>query len=145
MSRKVVSVLNLLPETNRVYRVLVPTLGFQAITLSYQRKIRHKGESKYSFLKLAKLGLRSFLATSGAPLRWVSFVSICFALLSLVIAAISFFLCFAYGGIPGWASLAMIISTLFFFQSIATLVICEFLLILLADVRQRPLYQVKEE
>jgi glycosyltransferase involved in cell wall biosynthesis len=144
MSKKVVSVLNLLPETNRVYRVLVPTLGFQSITLSYERRIRHKGDSKYSFFKLAKLGIRSFLATSGAPLRWVSFVSICFALLSLMIATIAFFQGFANGGIPGWASLALMISTLFFFQSIATLVICEFLLILLADVRQRPLYQIME-
>lgn len=145
MSKKVVSVLNLLPETNRVYRVLVPTLGFQSITLSYKRRIRHKGDSKYSFLKLAKLGIRAFLATSGAPLRWVSFISICFAFLSLIIAMIAFFQGFAGGGIPGWASLALMISILFFFQSIATLVICEFLLILLADVRQRPLYQIMED
>jgi hypothetical protein len=95
-------------------------------------------------LKLAKLGFRSFLATSGAPLRWVSFVSICFAFVSLVIAFIAFAQGFSNGGVPGWASLALIVSILFLFQSLATLVICEFLLILLADVRQRPLYQVVE-
>jgi glycosyltransferase involved in cell wall biosynthesis len=145
MSRKVVNVLNQLPETNRVYRVLVPTLGFKSITLTYHRKIRQSGASKYGFIKLAKLGFRSFLATTGAPLRWVSLVSLCFAFLSLIIAAIAFFQGFANGGVPGWASLALIISVLFLFQSIATLVICEFLLILLADVRQRPLYQIMEK
>ena len=145
MSKEVVHALNQLPETNRVYRVLVPTLGFKSITLSYHRKIRHSGESKYGFLKLAKLGFRSFLATSGAPLRWVSIASICFALLSLIIASIAFFQGFSNGAVPGWASLALITSVLFLFQSIATLVICEFLLILLADVRQRPLYQIMEK
>jgi dolichol-phosphate mannosyltransferase len=144
MSKSVVAALNSLPETNRVYRVLVPSLGFKSITLMYKRNIRRKGNSKYGFLKLAKLGFRSFLATSGAPLRWVSFVSICFAFVSLVIAFIAFAQGFSNGGVPGWASLALIVSILFLFQSLATLVICEFLLILLADVRQRPLYQVVE-
>ena len=141
MSKSVVTTLNKLPETNRVYRVLVPSLGFKSITLKYNRNARLKGNSKYGFFNLAKLGFRSFLATTGAPLRWVSFVSLCFAFVSLVIASVAFVQGFSSGGVPGWASLALIVSTLFLFQSLATLVICEFLLILLADVRQRPLYQ----
>ncbi len=144
MSRCVVSQLNQLPESNRVYRVLVPALGFTSTTIEYNRKSRLKGKSKYGFLQLARLGLRSMLATSGAPLRWISFTSILFAILSLCIALFAFILGLTSEALPGWASLALMISTLFFFQSLATLVICEFLLVLLADVRQRPLYQIKD-
>jgi polyisoprenyl-phosphate glycosyltransferase len=144
MSRRVVSVLNQLPETNRVYRVLVPALGFKSTSLEYQRRVRLKGKSKYGFLQLATLGLRSMLATSGAPLRWISLMSIIFAFISLSIAFMSFVLGITNESMPGWASLALMVSSLFFFQSLATLVICEFLLVLLADMRKRPLYQLKD-
>ncbi len=144
MSRRVVSVLNQLPETNRVYRVLVPALGFKSTSLEYRRRVRLKGKSKYGFLQLATLGLRSMLATSGAPLRWISLISIIFAFISLSIALMSFVLGITNESMPGWASLALMVSTLFFFQSLATLVICEFLLVLLADMRKRPLYQLKD-
>jgi dolichol-phosphate mannosyltransferase len=81
MSSRVVSVLNQLPETNRIYRVIVPSLGFKSTSLSYKRRTRAKGKSKYGFLQLAKLGIRSLLASSGAPLRWISVTSIVFAIL----------------------------------------------------------------
>jgi glycosyltransferase involved in cell wall biosynthesis len=145
MSSRVVNVLNHLPETNRVYRVIVPALGFSSTTLKYHRRRRSKGSSKYGFLQLATLGFRSMLATTGAPLRWVSLTSIFFAIISLAIASFSFALGVTGESLPGWASLALVISTLFFFQSLATLVICEFLLILLADIRKRPTYQVKDQ
>jgi polyisoprenyl-phosphate glycosyltransferase len=144
MSRRVVSVLNQLPEANRMYRVIVPALGFKSTSIEYRRRGRLKGKSKYGFLQLATLGLRSMLATSGAPLRWISLVSIIFAFISLSIAFITFVLGITNESVPGWASLALIVATLFFFQSLATLVICEFLLVLLADVRKRPLYQLKD-
>ena len=145
MSRRVVSVLNELPEINRMYRVIVPALGFKSTTLEYRRRSRLKGSSKYGFLQLATLGLRSMLATTGAPLRWISFTSILFAALSLGIATFSFVIGMTNDALPGWASLALVIATLFFFQALATLVICEFLLVLLADVRKRPTYQLREQ
>jgi dolichol-phosphate mannosyltransferase len=144
MSKSVVEVLNKLPETNRVYRVLVPLLGFKSVTINYQRESRKKGKSKYGFFQLAALGLRSMLATSGAPLRWISSLSIFFAFTSFLWTGVALLQGIISNTIPGWASLAFMISLLFLFQSIATLVICEFLLILLSDLRQRPLYQLKE-
>jgi glycosyltransferase involved in cell wall biosynthesis len=144
MSRGVVEVLNKLPESNRVYRVLVPLLGFKSITINYERKSRHKGKSKYGFFQLATLGLRSMLATSGAPLRWISVLSMFFALISFFWTTTALVQGIVSNTTPGWASLAFIISLLFLFQAISTLVICEFLLILLSDLRKRPLYQVKE-
>ena len=144
MSKSVVEVLNKLPETNRVYRVLVPLLGFKSVTINYKRESRKKGKSKYGFFQLAALGLRSILATSGAPLRWISTLSIFFALISFLWTALALLQGIISNTVPGWASLAFMISILFLFQSIATLVICEFLLILLSDLRKRPLYQLKE-
>ena len=144
MSDRVVDTLRNLPETNRIYRVITPELGFSSVSLTYNRQTREAGESKYRFLKLAILAIRSLIATTGAPLRWL-------ANLSIAIAGISFFYsCFVFvagligSGPPGWASLSLLLSSILFIQSLAMAVICEFLLSILADVRNRPLYQLKD-
>ena len=142
ISRNVVNVLLSLPESRKVFRVLIPTLGFRSVTLKYNRKVRLNGKSKYGFSKLAKLGLNSILATSGAPLRWVSSISIVLGFTSLFYSFFVLLNGLFTNNVPGWASLAFMISTLFLFQAIATMVICEFLLIILADIRQRPLCQI---
>ncbi len=69
MSDRVVKVLRLLPETNRVYRVITPELGFKSVEMEYSRNIREAGQSKYKFIRLAILAFRSLIATTGAPLR----------------------------------------------------------------------------
>jgi glycosyltransferase involved in cell wall biosynthesis len=144
MSDRVVSVLKQLPETNRVYRVITPDLGFKSVEMEYSRNQREAGVSKYRFIKLTILAIRSLLATSGAPLRWLSS-------LSITVAGASFFYSFFVlisgifgGGPPGWASLSLLMSLILFVQSLAMAVICEFLLSIMSDVRRRPLYQIRD-
>jgi glycosyltransferase involved in cell wall biosynthesis len=143
ISKRVVGVLNSLPEVNRVYRILIPSLGFKSTSLEYDRKFRQKGVSKYGFSQLAKLGLKSMLATSGAPLRWVSIFSLMGAVFGLTVSAIAFISGVIDSSIPGWSSIAFLVSALFTFQAITSLVICEFLLVIIADLRRRPQFQVK--
>jgi len=144
VSKRVVDVLKTLPEVNKVYRILIPALGFKSSTLYYYRRARTKGKSKYGFGALASLGLRSVLATSGAPLRWVSLFSIGGALLGTFISVIALLKGIFANTIPGWSSLAVLISILFTFQAITSFVICEFLLVLLGDTRRRPLFQIEQ-
>jgi dolichol-phosphate mannosyltransferase len=145
MSDRVTTVLKQLPETNRVYRVITPDLKFKSVEMEYSRNQREAGESKYHFIKLSILAIRSLLATTGAPLRWLSISAIfvagssffysCFVLISGIIGS----------GPPGWASLSLLLSLILFVQALAMAVICEFLLSIMADVRKRPLYQFKDD
>ena len=144
MSDRVVSVLKQLPETNRIYRVITPALGFKSVEIEYSRSQRIDGESKYPFFKLVILALRSLIATSGAPLRWLSNLSLGVAGLSLIYSIFVFMSGLFGSGPPGWASLSLLLSIILFFQALALSVICEFLLSILADVRNRPLYQLKD-
>ncbi len=144
MSDRVIKVLKELPETNRIYRVIASDLKFKSVEIEYSRNQRESGESKYRFIKLGILAIRSLLATSGAPLRWLSISSIfvagssffysCFVLISGIIGS----------GPPGWASLSLLLSLILFVQALTMAVICEFLLSIMADVRKRPLYQFKD-
>ena len=142
ISSRVLATINSLPEVNRMYRVLIPTLGYKSVIIEYERDLRSAGESKYNFRSLLRLGVKSILATTGAPLRWVSLISLSSSLFALVVTTVALIQGFFYHSVPGWASISFIISVMFFLQSISSLVVSEFLLILLADVRQRPIYQL---
>ena len=144
ISKRVLETINSLPEVNKMFRVLIPNLGFKSVVIEYEREIRIGGSSKYNFRSLLKLGTKSMLATSGAPLRWVSITSLIGAIISLALSGIALVQGFFLHSVPGWASISFIISVMFFFQSITSLVVSEFLLILLADVRRRPTYQVRK-
>jgi dolichol-phosphate mannosyltransferase len=145
MSDRVLSELRKLPETNRIYRVITAELGFKSVTLEYSRNSRFAGESKYRFIRLAVLAIRSLIATSGAPLRWLSNFSIGIAGCAFLYSCFVFISGLFASGPPGWASLSLLLSTMLFIQALALAVISEFLLSILADVRKRPLYQVKDE
>jgi dolichol-phosphate mannosyltransferase len=145
MSDRVVSVLRQLPETNRIYRVITPALGFKSVEIEYSRIQRANGESKYQFLKLIILATRSLIATSGAPLRWLSNLSVIIAGVSLMYSIFVLVSGLLGSGPPGWASLSLLLSLILFVQALAMAVICEFLLSILADVRNRPLYQLKDD
>lgn len=142
ISRRVQITLNMLPEVSRMYRVLIPALGFKSVILDYERNSRHSGKSKYNFRSLLNLGIKSVLATTGAPLRWISLCSLFGAFFALAISTLALFQGIFYNSVPGWASISFVMSIMFFLQSITSLVISEFLLILIADVRQRPTYQL---
>ncbi len=145
MSDRVIGVLRQLPETNRVYRVITPVLGFKSVEIEYSRNQRANGESKYRFFKLVILAMRSLIATSGAPLRWLSNLSVVIAGISLIYSIFVLMSGLLGSGPPGWASLSLLLSLILFVQALAMAVICEFLLSILADVRNRPLYQLKDD
>ena len=145
MSDRVVSVLRCLPERSRIYRVITPALGFKSIEMKYSRSYRVSGESKYRFFNLVILAMRSLIATSGAPLRWLSSLSIVIAGISLLYSIFVLASGLLGSGPPGWASLSLLLSLILFVQALAMAVICEFLLSILADVRDRPLYQLKDD
>ena len=143
MSRRVIIALRQLPERNRLYRVLTPELKFKSTTMKYLRDERMAGDSKYKFSALAGLGLRSLLATTGAPLRWLSVSSFLVAFISLLASSVALVIGVIGAGIPGWASITFMISIMMTFQAIAMGIISEFLLTSIADIRQRPIYQLK--
>jgi len=109
MTREVCDKLLLLPERNRVYRLLIPKLGFNIVPYPITRAHRLAGKTKYSISKMLKLTADSIFAFSYRPLRIFSYFgfisSILFFLASMVTLCISIFL----ATVPGWPSLALLL------------------------------------
>lgn len=69
MTRKVVNYVNELNETNRVFRIEVPYVGFKTTEIEFVRPARPKGESHYNYSSMIKLAGDSITSSSITPLR----------------------------------------------------------------------------
>lgn len=88
-TRKVIDVVNVMPESDRFFPLLVRWTGFKSVTLPVNHGERAHGRSGYSFGRLLRLALNVALSYSDKPLRMVVKSSVVFAAFSLFIAAYS--------------------------------------------------------
>jgi dolichol-phosphate mannosyltransferase len=145
MSRAVVDALAHLPERNRVYRLLVPWLGFPSATVSYSRDLRGGGRSKYTISKMTRLAADSITSFSAQPLRiatWCGLVggAIC---LAAVVAALAAQL--AGHTVPGWASVFVAVLFIGAVQLLCLGLLGEYIGRLYAEAQRRPLYHVASD
>lgn len=82
VDRKVVDVINELPEHNKFLRGLFSWVGFKQTPFEYERKERFAGETKYPLKKMLKLASDGIISFSTKPLKMVGGLrhSFCFCL-----------------------------------------------------------------
>lgn len=69
LSAKVRDLLNLLPEKNRVFRVLIPFLGFSTAQVSYARPARPAGTTHYNWSSMIRLAIDGITSATTIPLK----------------------------------------------------------------------------
>jgi dolichol-phosphate mannosyltransferase len=82
MDRAVIDEFNRFTETNRMTRALIDWLGFKRAYITFEANERLHGEASYSFWKLFKLALNSFVSLSLLPLKIAGYLGIAITLLS---------------------------------------------------------------
>lgn len=145
MDRKVVELLNAMPERNRFVRGIRSWVGLKQKGLTYERHARYAGKPTYNFRRLMVLALDGFISFSHAPLRVAALLGLIVSVVSLLMTVIFVVQKFTTGlEPPGFAS---IITALFFFSGVNLLtlgVIGEYIGRIFDEVKQRPLYVVRE-
>ena len=143
VSRKVVDIVNQLPE-EKVFRLLLPALGFASTTVNYTATPRIAGVSKYSFVRMLRLGTRSVLLFSLRPLQIATFLGWLAALASLA-WLVWVLVSVAVGNtVEGWASLTSLILFLGGVQLISMGIFGSYLGQTFEAVRSRPRHVVVE-
>jgi glycosyltransferase involved in cell wall biosynthesis len=144
MDRKIVDLLNSMPERNRYVRGLRAWLGFNQTAIMFERPARFAGETKYPFRRMVGLATDGILSLSKAPLRlamYFGFLSSAFSFALLIAFMIERI--FGPGNLArGWASTIVVILFLGGVQLICLGVIGEFIGRIYDEVKQRPLYIV---
>jgi glycosyltransferase involved in cell wall biosynthesis len=145
MDRSVVDALSSMPERHRFVRGMVAWVGFRQLALSYDRKKRIAGVSKYPLRKMIRFASDGILSFSSIPLRLASMfgaVSAVFAAFGIMYAL--FMRIFTATWVEGWTVLMI---TVFFIGGVQLLsigMIGEYVGRIYEESKRRPLYFVKE-
>jgi polyisoprenyl-phosphate glycosyltransferase len=145
ISRRVVNIMNKMPEESRYLRGMRTWVGFKQIGVEYERSERQAGESKYSFSMLFKLAYNGIFNFSEFPIKFVTrlgFLAILIAFIYFVSVVIKKF--FFQEVIEGFTALLFIIILFSGVQLIALGVIGEYVLRVFFQSKNRPLFIVKE-
>jgi len=135
-----------LREQSRFLRGIYAWVGFRQVELTYDEAARAAGESHYRISDMLLFALRAVLSFSHLPLRLATY-------LGLWVSGLAF----AYGGyavamklvfhrvVPGWTSLAVLISFFSGVQLLTLGILGEYLAQVLEETKRRPLYLVSEQ
>jgi glycosyltransferase involved in cell wall biosynthesis len=144
MRRRVLDVLNAMPEQHRFVRGMISWVGFDQRPLPFHRGSRASGKTRYSISRLTSLAVDAITSFSIRPLR----LAIAMALLSMPLAII--LTVYIVGGwllglsVQGWASVMMVVVMFGTAQLLILGIIGEYLGRLYMAAKNRPLYIVSE-
>ncbi|CAH8292681.1 dolichol-phosphate mannosyltransferase [Mariniflexile fucanivorans] len=141
IDKKVVKVLNNMPEQSKFLRGQVAWLGFKQTHVLFNRDNRKNGKSGYSYGKMFKLAMDGITGFSDIPLVFVSRLGLAISFLSFIVILYAIFAHFVLKEtITGWTSL--IISSLFIggIQLLSVGIIGEYISRINKNTNNRPLY-----
>lgn len=146
ISRRVVDVMNKMPEESRYLRGMRSWIGFKQVGYEYERDERVAGESKYSFQQLFQLAYNGIFNFSEFPIKFMSRVGVFAITLSLIyfLIVVAKKLFFAQV-IEGFTALLFVIILFSGVQLLALGIIGEYVLRIFFQSKNRPLFIVKEE
>ena len=144
MDRKVVEVINAMPEHNRFVRGLRKWAGFRQTGLPYTRPRRQAGRSKYNVHRLTRLAFDGLLSFSSAPLRLSAWLGVTAAVLGFCYLVFAIFAHFLADTTPeGWTSTMAVILLLGGIQLVVLGIIGEYVGRIFEEVKNRPHFVVR--
>ncbi|MEI6899769.1 MAG: glycosyltransferase family 2 protein [Bacteroidota bacterium] len=133
-------------ETNRMIIGMVAWMGFKHSCIYYQQNERNSGKSSFTFMKLIKLAIDSFVSFSFAPIRFISYLGVIVSLIGFIYSLVLIFNKLFLGiGPTGWTSIMVVVLFLGGIQLITLGIIGEYVWRGVEESRSRPLYIIAEE
>jgi glycosyltransferase involved in cell wall biosynthesis len=143
LSPRALAALRQLRERHRFMKGLFGWVGFDQVSIPYQREPRLAGKSKFSFWRLWNFALEGITSFSTAPLRLATYLGVLTALLAFVYALWIVVKALLWGdAVAGYPSMMAVILFLGGVQLVALGMVGEYLGRLYEESKRRPLYLV---
>ena len=145
--RKVIDVINSLPEHNKFLRGLFSWVGFKQIPLEYERKERVAGKTKYPLKKMIKLASDGITSFSTKPLKILGILGIVSVIISVIILIYAL-ISYIYNLnqlTAGWTSLMVTITFLGGMQLLSIWLISEYIGKIYDESKGRPEYIIDKK
>jgi dolichol-phosphate mannosyltransferase len=133
-------------EHRRYMRGMFAWVGYDQTAVHYVRDARHTGATKYPLGKMLRFGADGIVSFSAAPLRVALTVGFSVSVASFALGLLTIILKLAgvEHVVPGWASIAVALTFLGGIQLTMLGVMGEYIARIYEEVKQRPLYLVRE-
>ena len=146
MTRKYKNAVLSLMERNRFTKGIFPWVGFKTKWFSYENIERAAGKTKWSFWKLFLYSIDGIIGFSTKPLAFSAVAGVLAIFVSIVLVALIAIRRLVFGDrVQGWASTVCIIVFLSGVQLSSAGIIGLYISKIYTEVKQRPIYIVKEE
>ncbi len=146
LDRKVVDVLNAMPERNRYIRGLRSWIGFSQTAIRFERDPRFAGEVKYTFRKSFGLAINGLVSFSKVPLRISTYIGLLAAIASILMGLLVLYWRIFVPNSP-LTGFAMILMATFFLGAVQLVcigILGEYIGRIYEEVKGRPLYTLGE-
>lgn len=145
IDKKVMEIINSLPEKNRFFRGLRAWAGFKVAKVEYVRRTRRFGKSHNTIIDYLRDAERGFFGFSFVPLEIVTYLGFALVLVSFVFISVYIVLFLFLGNpIPGFMTTISLIAFLGGVQILAISIIGKYVQIIFEEAKNRPPYIVRE-
>lgn len=131
-------------EKVRFLRGYVQNIGFDKTTIEYEARARVAGESKYSLKKLMTFSINTIMSFSDLPLKLGIYAGIMAAALGVVMMIYTISTWVRVGAPSGYATIVVLLCFMFAILFLIVGIIGEYISVLFTELKDRPIYIVKE-
>jgi dolichol-phosphate mannosyltransferase len=145
MSRRVVDILNKMPEESRYIRGMRSWIGFRQTGIEYERAERAAGESKYSIGLLIKLAYNGIFNFSEYPIKFMKRMGYSAIFISMIYFIITLFKKLIFNDVPqGFTAILFAIIFIGGLQLFFLGILGEYVLRIFFQVKGRPLFIIAD-
>lgn len=146
LSRRVVNVLNEMPERSKYIRGLRAWIGLKQYGIEYERDERKFGKSNYSFKTLLQLAYNGIFNFTEFPVKLITKLGLMAICISFFYFCITLFKRLVYNDVPeGFTGLLFTIILFSGVQLISIGILGEYLVRIFFQTKGRPLYIIKSK
>ena len=145
LRRPVVQTVVSLSEYHRFSKGIFSWVGYTTESIPYEVQERQAGETKWNFWKLLRYAANGIVAYTDVPLKWPVFMSMVLLIAAALTALVSLILLWCGQAVPSAAWLAALLLLLAAILSFSQGILGLYLGKVHTQVKQRPVYIVKEK
>ncbi|MCT9851981.1 glycosyltransferase family 2 protein [Priestia megaterium] len=142
MSKRAIEELSRYKEADLFLRGIVPLIGFKSSKVTYNRKERLAGETKYPLKKMVSFAFNGLTSFSVVPIRAFTFLGCVLLFISVITGGYAFIQKSLGHTSIGWTSLIISIWLLGAVQLISIGVVGEYIGKIFIEVKKRPPYAI---
>lgn len=152
MDRRIVDLINRMPERKPFIRGLRSWVGFRQVAMPYDRQARAAGDPKYDLSRLVGLAVDGIFSSSIVPLRMATWSGLFISIIAFLGAIVTFllrilpdfFARFGLQAVPGTASVIIVVLFLGGVQLISVGICGEYIGRIYENIKGRPFWTISD-